>query len=80
MYAAFNTLQTKLEELIKQREIIKASQSIHIQDSRIPALNTAILDHEQAIKLIVSEHHKTRTLHKLVKGCEKLVAFKPQAV
>ena len=80
MYTAFNTLQTQLESLIKRREVIKLNQSIHISDSRLPALDSAILDHEQAIKLIVSEHHKTRTLHKLVESVEKLSSFKPQVV
>ena len=82
MYAAFNTLKTKLESLVKLREAIVTSEpdSIHIPNVKREQLDAVIQSHERTIKLIVRVHQdEQRKLAAEIRIASNMLLFKKQA-
>jgi len=69
MYAAFNTLQLELERLTLLRESMERSPSGQHEVQKLKELDIKILDHEQAIKVLVRENQSRGKGKRLAENC-----------
>lgn len=78
MYSAFNTLQTKLEELIQHREALAISIGASINPV-LDNVNLKIEQHEAAIKVLIAYNHEHNELNELVQSVKDVPLFNLQS-